>query len=249
VFEERAHICMCMWACEYASVFVWKYVQLCMLISGRGLAGFAQGEVEGARGSLEGSGMEHAGLSVCLSAGLIKGAAKELSVLLLLPLFCVCVCVCVSMWKCPQLSVSVDVQGFENLRLHFYVFLNILWRVFPTLFDLWPQFYVWNRSQCQTQELLSCYVNLSNAYFVFKNTLNLIKCPEEEEAFLEHIDTTKMYWESQVFFLNCMFSEMSNLHGLFYKWLGTIFVYSLSHLGSWPQSWETALLCGLICNV
>ena len=53
--------------------FVWKCVRMCMLISGQGLAEFARGEVERARGSLEGSGMEHAGLSVCLSVGLIKG--------------------------------------------------------------------------------------------------------------------------------------------------------------------------------
>lgn len=44
-----------------------------MLISGQGLAEFAQGDVEKAWGSLAGSGMEHAGLSQCLSIGLIKG--------------------------------------------------------------------------------------------------------------------------------------------------------------------------------
>lgn len=48
-----------------------------MLISGQGLAEFAWGEVERAQGSLEGSGMEHTGLSVCLSVGLIKGLAKK----------------------------------------------------------------------------------------------------------------------------------------------------------------------------
>lgn len=44
-----------------------------MLFSGQGLAKFAWGEVEKARESLEGSGTEHAGLSQCLSVGLIKG--------------------------------------------------------------------------------------------------------------------------------------------------------------------------------
>lgn len=55
------------------SEVVWKCVRMCMLINGQGLAEFAWGEAERARGSLEGSGMEHAGLSQCLSVGLIKG--------------------------------------------------------------------------------------------------------------------------------------------------------------------------------
>lgn len=58
---------------ESMSELVWKCMWMCMLISSQGLAEFAWGEVERARGSLEGSGMEHAGLSVCLSVGLIKG--------------------------------------------------------------------------------------------------------------------------------------------------------------------------------
>lgn len=44
-----------------------------MLIGGQGFAECAWGDVERAWGSLEGSGMEHAGLSQCLSVGLIKG--------------------------------------------------------------------------------------------------------------------------------------------------------------------------------
>lgn len=53
------------------------------LIRGQGLAEFAWGEPERARGSLAGSGMEHAGLSVFLIVALIKILAKKLSVPLL----------------------------------------------------------------------------------------------------------------------------------------------------------------------
>lgn len=47
------------------------------LVGGQGLAEFAQGEFERAYGTLQGSGMEHTGLSVLLRVGLIKAKPES----------------------------------------------------------------------------------------------------------------------------------------------------------------------------